>query len=109
MIQRFLNISSILMPGALVVSMVAGAGPRLPPPSVEGRPRPPVRPWRHRQEHRVRFALLRTAHLHGQGRGTGLNDLLHSRFRENTNRLFRKHGMTIVGFWQPLNPGRKTR
>jgi len=31
--------------------------------------------------------------------------LLHSRFREHTNRLFRKHGMTIVGFWQPLSPG----
>ena len=29
-------------------------------------------------------------------------DLLHSRFREHTNKLFVKHGMTIVGFWQPL-------
>lgn len=29
-------------------------------------------------------------------------DLLHSRFRDSTNALFRKHGMTIIGFWQPL-------
>ena len=29
-------------------------------------------------------------------------NLLHSRFRDVTNPLFIKHGMTIVGFWQPL-------
>jgi len=29
-------------------------------------------------------------------------DLLHSRFREHTTALFRKHGMTIVGYWQPV-------
>ena len=29
-------------------------------------------------------------------------DLLHSRFREHTTALFKKHGMTIVGFWQPV-------
>ena len=29
-------------------------------------------------------------------------DLLHSRFRDHTNRLFKKHGMAIVGFWQPV-------
>ena len=29
-------------------------------------------------------------------------DLLHSRFRDKTNALFKKHGMTIVGFWQPV-------
>jgi hypothetical protein len=29
-------------------------------------------------------------------------DTLHTRFREHTNRLFRKHGMDIVGFWQPV-------
>src|SRR6476619_499211 len=29
-------------------------------------------------------------------------DLLHSRFREHTSALFRKHGMTIVGYWQPV-------
>jgi NIPSNAP protein len=29
-------------------------------------------------------------------------DLLHSRFREHTTELFRKHGMTIIGYWQPV-------
>ena len=29
-------------------------------------------------------------------------DLLHSRFRDHTSALFRKHGMTIIGYWQPL-------
>ena len=29
-------------------------------------------------------------------------ELLHSRFRDHTNALFRKHGMTIIGFWQPV-------
>ena len=29
-------------------------------------------------------------------------DVLHARFRDHTNALFRKHGMTIVGFWQPV-------
>lgn len=28
-------------------------------------------------------------------------DLLHSRFRDHTTALFKKHGMTIVGYWQP--------
>ena len=28
-------------------------------------------------------------------------DQLHTRFRERTTALFRKHGMTIVGYWQP--------
>jgi hypothetical protein len=26
---------------------------------------------------------------------------LHARFKETTNRLFKKHGMTIIGFWSP--------
>jgi hypothetical protein len=29
---------------------------------------------------------------------------LHRRFREHTVRLFKKHGMTIVGFWAPTAP-----
>src|SRR5262245_25597024 len=30
-------------------------------------------------------------------------DVLHARFRQHTNTLFKKHGMTIVGFWQPVS------
>jgi hypothetical protein len=29
-------------------------------------------------------------------------DLLHSRFRERTTPLFKKHGMSIIGYWQPV-------
>ena len=29
-------------------------------------------------------------------------DVLHARFREHTIALFRKHGMTVIGFWQPV-------
>ena len=43
---------------------------------------------------------LRTYTVRAEGPGD--IDLLHRRFREATNRLFVKHGMTIVGFWQPL-------
>jgi hypothetical protein len=30
------------------------------------------------------------------------SDLLHARFREHTSAFFKKHGMTIVGYWQPV-------
>src|SRR6266516_2262207 len=29
-------------------------------------------------------------------------DLLHSRFRNHTTALFKKHGMSIIGYWQPV-------
>ncbi len=29
---------------------------------------------------------------------------LHARFRDHTLRLFKKHGMALVGFWAPLDP-----
>lgn len=29
-------------------------------------------------------------------------DVLHARFRERTIALFRKHGMAVIGFWQPV-------
>ena len=28
--------------------------------------------------------------------------MLHARFRQRTIALFEKHGMTVVGFWQPV-------
>jgi hypothetical protein len=43
---------------------------------------------------------LRTYTVRAEGPGN--LDLLHSRFRDATTKLFVKHGMTIVGFWQPL-------
>jgi hypothetical protein len=32
----------------------------------------------------------------------GKLDALNARFREHTNRLFEKHGITIIGFWTPV-------
>ena len=110
MIQRFLHISSILMPGALIVSMVAAVGAQAPAaPAAPARgpaaPTPPCGPGVTGKNiaSDSRCFELRTYTVKGEGPGS--IDLLHSRFRENTNRLFRKHGMTIVGFWQPLNAG----
>jgi hypothetical protein len=33
----------------------------------------------------------------------GKMEALHARFREHTNKLFVKHGMTIIGFWSPID------
>ena len=30
-------------------------------------------------------------------------DLLHARFRDHTNALFAKYGMTVIGYWHPTN------
>jgi hypothetical protein len=42
---------------------------------------------------------LRTYHA-----APGKMEALHARFRDHTCKLFRKHGMTIVGFWVPTKP-----
>lgn len=31
----------------------------------------------------------------------GKLDALHARFRDHTNKLFEKHGMTLIGYWTP--------
>lgn len=41
---------------------------------------------------------LRTYYAH-----PGKMDALHARFRDHTCKLFEKHGMTIVGFWSPID------
>ena len=106
MIQRFPNISSILVVGTLVVSTAAAARAQAPAPQRGGgAPTPPCGPGVTGKNiaSDSRCFELRTYTVKGEGPGS--IDLLHSRFREHTNRLFRKHGMTIVGFWQPLSPG----
>jgi len=42
---------------------------------------------------------LRTYHV-----APGKMQALNARFRDHTNRLFKKHGMTVVGFWTPDDP-----
>ena len=34
----------------------------------------------------------------------GKLEALNTRFREHTNELFKKHGMTIIAFWMPVTP-----
>jgi hypothetical protein len=34
----------------------------------------------------------------------GKMDALHTRFRDITCKYFEKHGMTVVGFWNPTDP-----
>lgn len=33
----------------------------------------------------------------------GKLDALNARFRDHTNKLFEKHGMSIIGFWMPVS------
>jgi hypothetical protein len=47
----------------------------------------------------TRVFELRTYHA-APGKLGALND----RFRNHTNKLFAKHGMTIIGFWTPADP-----
>ena len=42
---------------------------------------------------------LRTYHAN-----PGKLDALNARFREHTNALFEKHGMTLVAYWMPIAP-----
>ena len=34
----------------------------------------------------------------------GKLEALHARFRDHTNKLFQKHGMTLIGYWTPNPP-----
>jgi hypothetical protein len=47
----------------------------------------------------TRFFEMRTYHA-----APGKMDALNARFRDHTNKLFKKHGMEIIGFWQPADP-----
>src|SRR5262245_17019514 len=41
---------------------------------------------------------MRTYYAH-----PGKMKALHERFRNHTNKLFEKHGMTLIGFWSPID------
>lgn len=45
-----------------------------------------------------RFFEMRTYYA-----AEGKIDALNSRFRDHTNKLFQKHGMELVGYWQPVD------
>jgi hypothetical protein len=111
MIQRFRNIPAIFMIGALALPVAAAAqtpaAPAAPAAPARGPAGPPVPCGPGVTGKNIasdsRCFELRTYTVRAEGPGS--IDLLHTRFRDHTNRLFRKHGMEIVGFWQPNNPG----
>ena len=41
---------------------------------------------------------MRTYYAH-----PGKMNALHARFRDHTNKLFVKHGMTLIGYWSPID------
>jgi hypothetical protein len=47
----------------------------------------------------TRIFEMRTYHA-----APGKMDALNARFRDHTNKLFKKHEMEIIGFWQPTDP-----
>lgn len=113
MTQRFRILMSVLMTGTVFAAVAVGGAAQQPPagekPPAPARgpanPTPPCGPGVTGKNiaSDSRCFELRTYTVRAEGPGS--IDLLHDRFRQHTNRLFRKHGMTIVGFWQPLNSG----
>jgi NIPSNAP len=51
-----------------------------------------------RADKEARVYEMRTYHA-----APGKLDALHARFRDHTCKLFEKHGMTLIGFWSPLD------
>jgi hypothetical protein len=109
MIHRFRMFPSILMAGVFVAAIAepgssqAPAAPQTPPAAAPAGPPAPCGPGVTDKNvaSDSRCFELRTYTVRAEGPGS--IDLLHSRFRQHTNRLFRKHGMEIVGFWHPTN------
>jgi len=109
MIQRSRPFTSILLTGILAATVAIPAAAQAPAAPQGGAaaapagPPPPCGPGLSDKNAAPdsRCFELRTYTVRPQGPGS--LDLLHSRFREHTNRLFQKYGMTIVGFWTPTN------
>ena len=107
MIQRFRPIPAIFA-AAVFIAMAASGSAQAPaappaPAAAPAGPPPPCGPGVADKNVAPdsRCFELRTYTVRAEGPGS--IDLLHSRFRQHTNRLFRKHGMEIIGFWHPTN------
>jgi hypothetical protein len=57
-----------------------------------------------KEEKDVKKADARVFELRTYHAAAGKMDALHTRFKDHTNKLFKKHGMEIVGFWTPTDP-----
>ena len=96
----FAGLAGIAVTAGLIVAAPQGQGGKAAPPPAA--PTPPCGPNLPADIKNVakesRCFELRTYTVR---EGSSI-DLLHSRFRDHTTALFRKHGMTIVGYWQPV-------
>lgn len=98
--MRTLLLSSVVVTATLAFAVTAAA--QAPAPAPAARPTPPCGP-----------NLSTTRNVNPQSRCFELRtytvregssiDLLHSRFRQHTTKLFSKHGMTNLGYWQPID------
>jgi hypothetical protein len=84
MTRRSLKLSFTLLAPAIIVALI-GAG------SLTG-------PARADADKPARLFEMRTYTA-----AEGKLDALHARFRDHTNRLFKKHGIEIVGYWTPVD------
>jgi hypothetical protein len=99
--------TTLLLSAATALAQAASGGQAAPPAQGRGGaptpascgPNPPAGMKNVARDSRC--FELRTYTVRAEGPGSP--DLLHARFREHTNGFFRKHGMEIVGFWQPLS------
>ena len=97
MIQYFGSLKLTLITGAVIMGVASASLAQAPAPQA---PTPPCGPGLTDTKNVAadsRCFELRTYTVDPAGPGT--LDLLHARFRDHTNALFRKYGMTIVGFW----------
>lgn len=93
--------ASLLLAGSLAAFAPAAHAQTAPAAAPAARPTPPCGPGLSGIRNvapQSRCFELRTYTVR---EGSSI-DLLHTRFRERTSRLFEKHGMTIVGYWQPV-------
>ena len=57
-----------------------------------------------RRYSRSRPPISRIFELRTYTTNPGKLDALHARFRDHTNKLFKKHGMQMIGYWTPADP-----
>ena len=84
-----LSLAAILLATTPVVAFAQGGQPAAPPAT----------PYSTSFASDSRCFELRTYYAN-----PGKLEALNTRFREHTNALFQKHGMTIVAFWMPVAP-----
>lgn len=102
MTQRFRTISSFLTTGVFIAAVAVAVAAQAPAAAPAGPPAPCGPGLADKNAAKdSRCFELRTYTVRAEGPGS--IDLLHARFRQHTNRLFRKHGMEIIGFWHPTN------